>query len=262
MGRIVALMNQKGGVGKTSLTVNLAGVLAEMDYNVLIVDCDPQGHATATFGINLYTLKKTMYGVLVNQKPITEIITQVRNNLDIACTNNQLADAEIDLYMMTRREDRLRNALLPIRDRFDFLFLDCPPSLGILVINVLSACDDILIPMSCEFYALIGVRQVLTSLLKMQQELNPNLNLLGIVPTRFDQRTSHSQGALLEVREKVGRHYNVFDTVIRERTDIKDAAASSQIITEYAPRSDAAQDFRQLAQEFLNAIQQVEKRSN
>jgi chromosome partitioning protein len=252
MGDIVAIANLKGGTAKTTTTVNLAGVLSEEGYTILVVDMDPQGNASIGLGVDIFKLEKTVRDVLIEDMPLSQVIVQVRPKIDIAPTNMELAFAETRLYERYRREDRLRNALIEVKDRYDFILIDCSPNMGIFVINALSACDHVLIPMSCDFYSMVGVRLLLRFLAQIKGDINSRMKILGILPTRFDTRTTHAKDVLAETRKTIGGTYKVFDTVIRETVRIKEQPIQGKTITEYDAHHAGAEDYRNFAKEFLN----------
>lgn len=254
MSHIVAFANQKGGTGKTTSVINLAGALTELGRRVLAVDIDPQGNLTIGLGIDVFSLSSTIYEVMVNGQPIEEIIQPVREHIHVAPTNINLSVADLQLAGEIRREDRLRDALAPVKDRYDFVLIDCPPSLGLLTINALSAAEQVLIPMACDYYSLVGVRLLLNTIQRIQARLNPRLKILGVLPTRFDGRITHAKEVLNEAREKLGQHVKVFDSVIRESVVFKEAPVSGQTITEYNSKHPGAEDYRAFAQEFIHAF--------
>ena len=254
MSHIVAFANQKGGTGKTTTVINLAGALTELGQHVLAVDIDPQGNLTIGFGIDVFSLTSTIYEVMVNGQPLAEIIKPVRENIHVAPTNINLSVADLQLAGEIRREDRLRDALAPVKERYDFVLIDCPPSLGLLTINALSAADQVLIPMACDYYSMVGVRLLLNTIQRIQSRLNPRLKILGVLPTRFDSRITHAKEVLNEAREKLGQHVKVFDAVIRESVVFKEAPVGGQTITEYNSKHPGAEDYRLFAQEFTHAF--------
>ncbi len=254
MSNIIAFANQKGGTGKTTTVINLAGALAEQGKKVLVVDIDPQGNLTIGLGIDVFSLTNTIYEVMVNGFPIEDIIKPVRDNIHVVPTNINLSVADLQLAGEIRREDRLRDALATVKDRYDFVLIDCPPSLGLLTINALSAADKVVIPMSCDYYAMVGVRLLLTTIQRIQARLNPHLKILGILATRYDSRTTHSKEVLTEAREKLGQNVKVFDALIRESVVFKEAPVTGLTITEYNSKHLGAEDYRLFAQEFIHAF--------
>jgi len=252
MSHTIAFANQKGGTGKTTTVINLAGALAEIGKKILIVDNDPQASLSLGFGVDVPTLEKTLYDVMVSGYPIQKTIISLRDNIDLVPTNIYLSAAELQLAGEIRREDRLKNGLARIKDSYDYVFIDCPPSLGLLTINALSAADKVLIPMSCDYYALIGVKLLLDTIGRIQNQLNPELEILGVIPTRFDRRTIHSKEVLSDVRGKLGAHIRVFDSVIRESVRFKEAPVEGKTITEYSSDHPGAEDYRDLAKEFID----------
>jgi len=250
--QIIAVANQKGGVGKTTTVINLAGALAERGKKILMVDIDPQASLGVGIGIDILKLDKTIYQVILNGEPAGNVIIPARERIDILPANIHLSVAELQLVGEVRREDRLKNALRPVQDNYDFILIDCPPSLGLLTINALSAATQTLIPLSCDYYSLVGVSLLLNSIAKMREQLNPNLAVLGILPTRYDSRTAHAKEVLASARSKLSPHYRVFETVVRETVRLKETPIVGMPITEYNSRHPAAEDYRNLAREVLN----------
>lgn len=257
MAYTIAFANQKGGTAKTTTVANLAGVLDERGKKVLLVDIDPQASLTIGFGVNVPQLDRSVYDVITGETPLQDVVRPLRQNVDLAPTNINLSVAELQLAGEMRREDRLKRALAPLQERYDFILIDCPPSLGLLTLNALSAASHVLIPMSCDYYALVGVRLLLDTLRRVQERLNPDLQILGVLPTRYDGRTLHAQEVLREVRDKLGGQVPVFDTVIRETVRFKEAPIRAQTITEYMSDHAAAQDFRDFTEEFLHEFQET-----
>jgi chromosome partitioning protein len=252
MSRIVAFANQKGGTAKTTTVANLAGVLNEQGARVLLVDLDPQASLTIGFGVDVAALPQTIYDVMTGDTPLADVIVPLRDHVDLVPTNINLSVAELQLVSEMRREDRLKDALAPVGANYDYILIDCPPSLGLLTLNALAAARYALIPMSCDYYALVGVRLLLDTLRRVQDRLNPDLQILGVLPTRYDVRTLHAREVLAEVRDKLNGHVTVFDTVIRETVRFKEAPIQGQTITEYMSDHPAAADFRAFTQEFLD----------
>lgn len=251
MSRTIAFANQKGGTGKTTTVINLAGALAELGQKLLVVDADPQGSLSIGLGVDVAGIDQNLYHVMVQGVPIQDIIVSVRDNIDVAPTNIYLSVADLQLAGEIRREDRLKNALKLVKDNYDFVLIDCPPSLGLLTINALSAAEQVIIPMSCDYYAMVGVRLLLDTIARIQTQLNPDLKILGVLPTRYDRRTTHAREVLEEAHSKLGDHIHVFDPPIRETVRFKEASVAAQLITEYSNSHPGAEDYRSLAKEIL-----------
>lgn len=247
MTRIIAVASQKGGTAKTTTTINVGAELAAVGNKVLLVDLDPQGHLAEGLGINASELEADISEVLDHRLNLEDILHPIAENLWLAPANIHLAHLENYLVTRTRREDRLKQALEPIKDQYDFILIDCPPSLGILTVNAFSAANEVLIPMSAEFYALLGVSLLLTTVSEMQRELNPDLYITGILPTRMN-RTRHAQEVVERARADLP-DLRVFTTPIPEAVAIRDAAATGVPIRMYQPQSPAAIAYQQLAQE-------------
>lgn len=250
MARIISVANQKGGVGKTTTTVNLGACLAFEEKKVLLVDIDAQGNATSGVGVRKPDVKKDIYDVLVNEEPIAEaILPSSREGLDIVPATIQLAGAEIELTSMMARESRLKSALEEIRDRYDYILIDCPPSLGHLTINAFTASDSILIPVQCEYYALEGLSQLLNTVRLVQKHFNPELKIEGVLLTMYDARTN--LGA--EVVEEVRRYFQekVYDTIIPRNVRLSEAPSHGLSIIDYDPESKGAKMYLALAEEVL-----------
>ncbi len=247
--RVIAVANQKGGVGKSTTAVSLGAALAELGKKVLVVDLDPQGNASTGLGIRHEAREITVYDVLAAEAPIEGAIvpTPVENLFAIPSTID-LAGAEIELVSQFSRELRLRKALEPLTTgAFDFIFLDCPPSLGLLTVNALAAADELIVPIQCEYYALEGLGQLLRNVRLVQQNVNQELRLTGIVMTMFDPRTKLSEQVVAEVRRYFGDR--VYDTIIPRTVRLSEAPGFGQPITVYDPRSRGAQCYRDLAKE-------------
>lgn len=250
MARIISVANQKGGVGKTTTTVNLGACLAYVGKKVLLVDIDAQGNATSGVGIRKPDVDQDIYDVLVNETAIADaILPSSRENLSIVPATIQLAGAEIELTSMMARESRLKTALNEIRDQYDYIFIDCPPSLGHLTINAFTASDSILIPVQCEYYALEGLSQLLNTVRLVQKHFNPELKIEGVLLTMFDARTN--LGA--EVVEEVRRYFQekVYDTIIPRNIRLSEAPSHGLSIVDYDLRSKGAEVYQALAKEVL-----------
>lgn len=250
MARIISVANQKGGVGKTTTTVNLGACLAQDGKKVLLIDSDAQGNATSGLGVHKPDVKQDIYDVLVNEVSIKEtIIKTSRENLSIVPATLQLAGAEIELTSMMARESRLKSALAEVSDEYDFILVDCPPSLGHLTINAFTASDAILIPVQCEYYALEGLSQLLNTVRLVQKHFNPGLEIEGVLLTMYDARTN--LGA--EVVEEVRRYFQekVYDTIIPRNVRLSEAPSHGKPIIDYDPRSKGAEVYQALAKEVL-----------
>lgn len=249
--RICAVVNQKGGVGKSTTSVSLGAALAEMGKRVLVVDLDPQGNASSGLGIRHESRTVTIYDVLANDARIEDAIVETPlENLSAVPSTIDLAGAEIELVSAFSREMRLRKALEPVAvDRFDFILLDCPPSLGLLTINALAAARELIVPIQCEYYALEGLSQLLRNVRLVQQNVNPDLRLAGILMTMYDPRTKLSEQVVEEVRRHFGQR--VYDTIIPRTVRLSEAPGFGMPITVYDPRSTGAERYRSLARELV-----------
>ncbi len=250
MGEIIACANQKGGVGKTTTVVNLASFLARSGRRVLIVDLDPQGNATSGVGAGGRDVDRSIYPVLVGSGSLQELITAAGiEGLSIIPSSRDLAGAEVELVPLPGRERRLARALAPIRDDYDYVLMDCPPSLGLLTVNALTAADSVLIPIQCEYYALEGLGQLLSTIDLVRAHLNPELAIKGVVMTMFDARTTLSSDVSAEVRRHMGDQ--VFETQIPRSVRLAEAPSYGRPISEYSPSSRGAAAYAALAAEML-----------
>lgn len=251
MGRILAVVNQKGGVGKTTTTVNLAACLGELGQRVLVVDSDPQSNATTGLGIDKRKLEATLYEVLLDQAEAgrARLATQAPG-VDIMPATVELTGAELELVDAPRREYRLRDALRTVRDQYNLVLVDCPPSLGLLTLNALVAADGVLIPIQCEFYALEGYSQLLKTIVRVRGAFNPHLAIEGVLLTMYDGRTANSA----QVADEVRRYFAelVFETVIFRNVRLAEAPSHGQAISDYDSNSRGAMNYRQLAKEVLS----------
>jgi len=248
-GNIIAIANQKGGVGKSTTAINLGAGLAFQGETILIVDLDPQGNTSSGLGIDRGSIDLSMYDILVDGVPVSEVLepTSVRN-LHIVPATIELAGAEIELVSMFSREQRLKNSLAEIAGEYDFVLIDCPPSLGLLTINGLAAADEVLIPIQCEYYALEGVSQLTRNIGLVQSSLNPQLEVEGVVLTMFDGRTTLSSDVVAQVREHFGE--TTYKTVIPRTVRLSEAPSYGEPIEAYDPMSRGAIAYRELAREF------------
>ncbi len=251
MGKAIAIFNQKGGVGKTTTNINLGACLARLDKKVLILDIDPQGNTTSGIGISKKDLDYTVYDVLIESDfdPRRAILHTNVENLDLIPANTDLAGAEIELVELEGREKRLRKAIDKIRDDYDYIFIDCPPSLGLLTINSLTAVESVLIPIQCEFYALEGVSQLMSTVDLVRKNMNKKLQIEGVVLSMFDGRTNLSIQVVQEVKKYFGA--KVYKTVIPRNIRLAEAPSYGMPIVEYDPRSKGAQAYTDFAEEFL-----------
>lgn len=246
MSKTIAILNQKGGVGKTTTTINVAAYLAKLGHSILIVDLDPQGNATSGLGIDKQSLENTTYDVLFGTVNVAHIIKDTSLvGLHILPTNSQLAAAEVDLAIEERREFRLKEALDTIS--YDYILIDCPPSLGLLSLNALTAANLVLVPVQAEYYALEGLGQLLDVIQRVRQGLNSNLELLGIVMTMYDSRTSLSEQVMAEVKKHFGQ--KLFNTVIPRNVRLAEAPSFGKSILEHDKWSKGARSYKSLAKE-------------
>lgn len=255
MGHVIAVANQKGGVGKTTTVASLGACLAEVGQRVLLMDLDPQANLTAGLGIDLEGLDRTMYDVL-RQPPadLADVLIQ-RGDLAIAPSGEDMSAIDLELVNRFSREKVLRKAIAAYRDRFDFLLIDCPPTLHLLTVNAMVASDAVIVPVECEYYALFGIRQLLATIRRAREE-NEDLRILGVLLTKYDARTNLGREVIAQVRERFGSA--VFDTVIGRDIKLAESPASGKAILQYAARSEAAAEYRQLAREVMDRVCQQE----
>ena len=248
--KIMAIINQKGGVGKSTTAINLSAALGELGKQVLLVDLDPQGNSSSGLGIEKSQVNNCIYDVLLNDVPIEEvIIPDVCEGLDLVPATINLAGAEVELVAEMARENRLKDAVGSLRGKYDYVFIDCPPSLGLLTVNALVAADKLLIPIQCEFYALEGVTKLLDSMKRVKTRLNPTLDIYGVLMTMYDGRTTLSRQVVEEVRAYFGRL--VFETQIPRTVKLSEAPSFGQPITLYDPSGKGAQSYMSLAKEVI-----------
>lgn len=250
MATVIALANQKGGVGKTTTSVNLGACLADLKQRVLLIDLDPQGNATSGLGIEKRNIKKSVYNVLINDVPLKEVIQPSSHpGLDIAPTTIALSGAEVELTNLMARETRLKDAFGDIRNHYDFILIDCPPSLGLLTINAFTAADSILIPVQSEYYALEGLSQLQNTINLVRKHFNPDMKIEGVLLTMYDRRTNLGQQVNAEVQKAFGNL--VYRTIIPRNVRLSEAPSHGLAIVDYDRRSTGAQVYQQLAKEVL-----------
>lgn len=251
MGRIIAITNQKGGVGKTTTAVNLAATLAEAGQRVLLLDFDPQGNASSGLGVERSEIRSSIYDVITGNSGIEEtILRDWMENLDLIPADMSLAACDAELADVENKNLILRGALRPLREKYEYLLIDCPPSLGTITVNALSAADTVLIPIQCEYYALEGLRQVLSSIEIVQEALNPSLLIEGIVFTMYDGRIRLSQEVVKTVRKNF--RGNIFQSMIPRNVRLAEAPSHGLPITAYDSASSGAESYRKLAVEVMN----------
>ena len=251
MSRIIAVANQKGGVGKTTTNVNLSACLASLGKKVLTIDIDPQGNTTSGLGIDKNQVERSIYDVIINGIPAKDAIYHTDyDNLDIIVSKIQLAGAEIELVPMMARETILKRALEEIRDEYDYILIDCPPSLGLITINSLTAADTLLVPIQCEYYALEGLTQLLSTFELVRKNLNPSLEIEGVVLTMFDSRTNLS----IQVVDEVKRHFpnKVYTTIMPRNVRLGEAPSHGVPVIVYDPKCAGAEAYMDLAQEMID----------
>lgn len=250
MGKTIAIANQKGGVAKTTTAVNLSAWLSLMGQKVLLIDIDPQGNATTGVGIDKETLECCIYDVMINNTPAKDVvIPSTVENLDLVPATIDLAGAEIELVAVEEREHVLKKALVEIKDKYDYIFIDCPPSLGLLTLNALTAADSLLIPIQCEFYALEGLGQLLNTFRMVQQNLNSDLELEGVLLTMFDGRTNLS----IQVVDEVKKYFKgkVYRSIVPRNIRLSEAPSHGKPVMVYDRRSRGSEVYHELAKEVL-----------
>ena len=249
MGKIIAFANQKGGVGKTTTAINLAAALFERGKRVLLCDFDPQGNATSGFGVDPRSLKTSVYDLIVADEPDVKSAIVSTKWVDLIGANVNLAGAELDLIAMEGRENRLKGVLERVRDDYDYIFIDCPPSLGLLTLNCLCAADSFLVPLQCEYYALEGLSQLMTTVRMVKKSMNPEIELEGVLLTMFDGRTNLS----IQVVEEVKKHFpgEVFSSVVPRNVRLSEAPSHGKPITDYDRMCRGSEAYLALADEIL-----------
>lgn len=248
--KVIAIINQKGGVGKSTTAINLSAALGEAGKQVLLIDLDPQGNSSSGLGIEKSQVSRCIYDVLLNEVNVEDvIIPDVSEGLDLVPATINLAGAEVELVSEMARENRLKDAAGSLRGKYDYIFIDCPPSLGLLTVNALVAADKLLIPIQCEFYALEGVTKLLDSMKRVKTRLNPTLDIFGVLLTMYDGRTTLSKQVVAEVRSYFDK--TVFNTLIPRTVKLSEAPSFGQPITQYDPTGKGAQSYIDLAKEVI-----------
>lgn len=257
MGKIISVANQKGGVGKTTTTVNLCTIIAKRGKKVLLIDADPQGNATSGLGVEK-EIEISTYDILANDATIEQSLQDTAiKNLKVCPSNINLAGAEVELVSMMSREQRLKEKLDEVKDRFDYILIDCPPSLGLITLNAFTASDSVLIPVQCEYYALEGLGQLLNTINLVKKHLNKNIQIEGALLTMYDMRTNLSNQVVKEVKKYFGD--KVFKTVIPRNVRLSEAPSYGMPITEYDARSKGAKSYIKFAKEFLKINEEEKK---
>ena len=250
MGRIIEIANQKGGVGKTTTSINLSASLAAKGKKVLVIDTDPQGNTTSGFGIEKNELEDTIYELILGECSIRDcIISNVIKNVSVVPSNVNLAAAEIELIGVDKKEFILKNEVDYVKDDYDFIIIDCPPSLNMLTINSMTTADSVLVPIQCEYYALEGLSQLIHTINLVKERLNPNLNIDGVVFTMYDSRTNLSMQVVENVKQNLNQ--KVYNTLIPRNIRLAEAPSYGMPINMYAPKSAGAEAYMQLAEEVI-----------
>lgn len=250
MGRVIAIANQKGGVGKTTTSINLSAALAEKGKKVLVIDTDPQGNTTSGFGVDKNELENTIYELILGESSVQDcIIKNIIENISILPANVNLAAAEIELIGVDKKEYILKNEIDWVKDQYDYIILDCPPSLNILTINALTTADSVLVPIQCEYYALEGLSQLIHTVNLVKERLNPELDMEGVVFTMYDSRTNLSSQVVENVKDHLNQ--NVYKTLIPRNIRLAEAPSYGMPINKYDPKSAGAEAYMNLAEEVL-----------
>ena len=251
MGRIIAIANQKGGVGKTTTAINLSACLADKGKKVLAVDVDPQGNMTSGLGLDKESIEKTVYDMIIGESDIEEVLQkEAMENLDVLPTNIDLSAAEIELIDVENKEFIVRNSIQKIRDNYDFVIIDCPPSLSMLTINAMTTADSVLVPIQCEYYALEGLSQLIHTVELVKDRLNPDLEIEGVVFTMYDARTNLSLQVVENVKDNLQQ--NIYKTIIPRNIRLAEAPSYGMPINQYDPKSAGSESYMRLADEVIS----------
>lgn len=256
MANVFSIVNQKGGVGKTTTSVNIAAFIAELHKKVLVIDLDPQGNATSAFGIDKPGLSSSIYDVLINETPIEQVIQHSsRKNLDICPTNIDLAGAEVELVAMMSRETILKRAVEGVQEKYDYILIDCPPSLGLLTLNALAASTGVIVPIQGEYYAMEGLTQLVDTINLVRKHLNPQIGIFGVVITMYDGRTQLTKQVASEVKSYFGD--KLFKTVIPRNVRLAEAPSFGKTIAEYDRKSRGGTAYLELAKEVVSRVKSM-----
>lgn len=251
MGRIIAIANQKGGVGKTTTAINLSSSLASMDKKVLSVDMDPQGNMTSGLGVDKDEVEKTIYDLIIGNAGVEECICKdTLENIDVLPSNIDLSAAEIELIGVENKEYILKNEIEKVKNDYDFIIIDCPPALSMLTINAMTTADSVIVPIQCEYYALEGLSQLIHTIELVQERLNPNLEIEGVVFTMYDARTNLSLQVVENVKDNLNQ--NIYKTIIPRNIRLAEAPSYGMPINLYDPKSTGAESYMMLAEEVIN----------
>lgn len=251
MGRVIAIANQKGGVGKTTTAINLSACLAEKGQKILAIDMDPQGNMTSGLGLDKNSVEKTIYDIIIGEAEVEEVLQKnIIDNIDILPANVDLSAAEIELIGIEEKEYIIRNSVQTVKDNYDYVIIDCPPSLSMLTINAMTTADSVLVPIQCEYYALEGLSQLIHTVELVKERLNPVLEIEGVVFTMYDARTNLSLQVVENVKDNLQQ--NIYKTIIPRNIRLAEAPSYGMPINQYDPKSTGADSYRRLADEVIS----------